>query len=357
MIDFTTLDKLFKAVEPETWEAINAGLAGWAVDSGAIAGSKMRIDTTVYETNIHYPSDSSLLWDSYRVLGRWIEEVRELDPSLVGRGRLHVKRAKRLFLEINRMAKNRGKTDRRMKRSYRKLIGMVSKVVTWTGEIWERIRSQGKVRTETQDILEWSADEIARLFTPISMVIDQATRRTQHGESVPNDEKIFSIFEEHTRLIKKGKADKPIEFGHVVAFQQVEGKFITGYQVFDRTPQDADLLDDALAKHQELFGSLPESLAADRGFYGGKDKLEELSEMIPHVSIGKKGKRNADDLAREHHPVFKELQKFRAGIEGTISYLKRSLKLTRSLYRSFKTYAASVGSIVFVHNLVVLSRE
>lgn len=359
MIDYTTLDKMYKAIQPETWQYINEALGRWAVENDEIDGSKVRLDTTVYETNVHYPTDSSLLWDSYRVLARLIARAREVAPELVGSSRLSTARIKKLCLGISRATKNGGRLGRRVKRLYSRVIDGVCKVTGWATTIAETIAdalSADELSHELAGLLQEISREIESLLPAIEAVIDQARRRTQLGEGVPNSEKIFSIFEPHTELIKKGKAGKPVEFGHVVAFQQVEGKFITGYEVFEEKPLDADYIDDALEKHQRLFGSLPESLAADKGFFGSRDKLAELEATIPHVSIGKRGKLTVADREREHHPMFRELQKFRAGIEGTISFLKRSLKLTRCLYRSFKTYAATVGCLVFAHNLLVLAR-
>jgi IS5 family transposase len=187
-------------------------------------------------------------------------------------------------------------------------------------------------------------------------IIDQTSRRILHGERVPNTEKLFSIFEPHTELLIRGKAGKPIEFGHMVLLQQVEEKFITDYQVFARKPSDESLVDSILKSHERTFGELPESLTADKGFYESMAKLCDLEKIMPNVSIAKKGMRTVEERDREHHPTFRALQRFRAGIEGTISALKRAFKMCRCLYRSFRTYRSSVGAHVFAHNLVVLTR-
>ena len=156
---------------------------------------------------------------------------------------------------------------------------------------------------------------------------------------------------------KRNDEAKPIEFGHMILLQQVEEKFITGYQVFEHRPNDASLVDSILKRHQKTFGQLPESFTADKGFYQSMEKLRVLERTIPNVSIAKKGPRTEAETAREHHPIFRALQRFRAGIEGTISALKRVFKLSRCLYRSFRTFCSSVGAHVFAHNLVVLARN
>jgi len=188
-------------------------------------------------------------------------------------------------------------------------------------------------------------------------VIDQASRRVLAGEKVPNAEKLFSLFEPHTELLIRGKVVKPIEFGHMILLQQVEEKFITGYQVFARRPSDASLVDSILKHHQGTFGQRPQSFTADKGFYQSMNQLRALERTIPNVSIAKKGSRTEAETAREHHPAFRALQRFRAGIEGTISALKRVFKMCRCLYRSFRTFCSSVGAHVFAHNLIVLTRN
>ncbi len=142
----------------------------------------------------------------------------------------------------------------------------------------------------------------------------------------------------------------------MVLLQQVENKFITDYDVFARRPTLASLVAPILRRHTEIFGCLPDSFTADKEFYTSMAKLRELEETIPYVSIAKKGTRTADETDREHQPIFRALQRFRAGIEGMISALKRAFKMSRCLYRSFRTYRSSIGSHVFAHNLVVLAR-
>ena len=210
--------------------------------------------------------------------------------------------------------------------------------------LWEHVQAEALV------------EEIAHYQELAQQVIDQARRRVLQGESVPNQEKLFSLFEPHTELIIRGKRTKPVEFGHMVLLEQVAEKFITGYEVFERKPQDHSLVDAILERHRSTFGSLPDSLTADKGFYQSMDQLRELESRIPNVSIAKKGKRTEAEREREHHLTFRALQRFRAGIEGTISALKRAFRMARCLYRSFRTYQSSIGCHIFAHNLIVLAR-
>ncbi len=356
MMDFTTLCKMFKAIGKQAWKKINGLLTEYALEAGKISGEQLRRDSTVYEANIHYPTDSFLLWDTYRVLARFLEKVRDIDPDLVGDRRLRTKDVKRTYTKISRQASKK-KAQKGLKASYIELMRHVDKILIWTEEVCEAIRCTRTDYTWDVDVcLLGLANEYER-YIPLGLqVMNQTIRRALNEEHVPNDEKIFSIFEPHVELIIRGKAGKNIEFGHVVNLQQVSGKFITGYDVFERKPVEHQLVDPTLERHREVFGDYPEVYADDKGAYESMDKLYELEEKISVVSIGKKGKRNAEEEAREHTPAFKLAQKFRAGIEGSISFLKRSLGLGKCMFRSFRTFQSSVGSIVFAHNLLVLIR-
>ncbi|MHC4491692.1 MAG: transposase, partial [Planctomycetota bacterium] len=187
-------------------------------------------------------------------------------------------------------------------------------------------------------------------------VLDQAQRRVLFGEVVPATEKLYSIFEPHTELLVRGKAGKPIEFGHMVLLQQVQAKYITDYEVFARKPNEPTLVDPALQSHRALFGADPDELSTDKGFYESMEKNDRLGETINVVSIGKKGRRTEKELRREHSAAFKAAQRFRAGIEGSISFLKRALRLARCFNKGWRHFVATVGATVFAHNLLVLAR-
>ncbi len=173
---------------------------------------------------------------------------------------------------------------------------------------------------------------------------------------VPAGEKVYSLFEEHTELLKRGKAGKPIEFGHKVLIAQTGEKFITHYRTMPEREDDKDLLSETLDAHRSLFGRPPETLAADKGFYESVRQLAELEQEIETVSICKKGRRTQKEADREHAEAFRAGQSFRAGVEGTISVLKRAFKLKRCLFKGYKNFASSVGCAVFCHNLVLLAQ-
>ncbi|MCW4019929.1 MAG: ISNCY family transposase [Candidatus Bathyarchaeota archaeon] len=346
MMDFTFLSRAFGCLSLRTWKDINERLKSYAVANEKVSGEKLRADTTVYEANIHYPADSSLLWDSYRVLVRLLRRVRKEYPGLNLTYRFHDRKVKKLYLFIGRTAGSRSKgKQRKVKSTYGDLIKAVERVVGLSDTVVALL-----------PMIDPYALELDH-FRPLARrVIYQARCRVLEGKQLSADEKLYSIFEEHTELLKRGKARRPIEFGHKVLIGQTAEKFITQYHVMRRRREDKDLVDEVIASHVKTFGTKPDVLSADKGFYESMKKLAELSEDIETVSICKKGRRNEDERERESSEAFMDGQRFRAGIEGTISVLKRAFKLFRCLFKGFKNYAASVGCAVFCHNLVLLTR-
>jgi len=353
MIDFSTFCRLRNAISPGTWAQINLVLARYAVEQEAISGTSLRLDTTAVETNIHWPTDSTLLVDLYRSTKQCLDQVRDLEASLLRDRRFHLPAVRKLALRITRKGGRKGTSTDTLKPLYKRLIGQVEQILSTASKAATRLRSKRHPGPNAQR--HALADRIDSLQAVGARVLSQARRRVLQGESVPNDEKIFSIFEPHSELLKRGKAGKPIEFGHRIQIQQVDEKFITDYTVFERKPAEPALLEDALASHRALFGEEPCRLAADKGYYD-RTLVEELRKTIDVVSIAKKGKRTPKETEQEHDPIFRHAQRFRAGVEGTISYLKRALGLARCLCKGWKNYQSTIGASIFAHNLLILAR-
>ncbi len=350
MMDYSFLCKAYGVLTDKTWKAMNEALSIQAQKEEKITAEKVRVDSTAYETNIHHPTDSSLLRDSFRTLARLMKRSQE-EMKLVGLShRFHVKKVKKLAYFISRNSnKNNKRTKKKIKSTYRKLIDRVSWIteVGWSARV---LLLEGSYKARVV------SGELEHYLPIVEKIIDQAERRVFKGEKVPSVEKVYSLFEEHTELIKRGKAGKPIEFGHKVLLAETGEKFILHYNAMPKQRADKNLLDETIKAHGKIFGKTPEVLAADKGFYESREQLAKLSEKIKTVSICKKGRRTAEEDRRESTEEFKEGQRFRAGVEGTISVLKRAFKLNRCLFRGFKNYAASLGCAVFCHNLVLLAR-
>ena len=241
---------------------------------------------------------------------------------------------------------------------YKGLISRVERLCGWAVRL--ALELERGLRSKRYGLLEHVTVEglvvALRHFEALTRrVIWQASERVLLGRSVPNEKKLFSLFEPHTELLKRGKAGKDVEFGHMVQLQQVGEKFITDYEVFDKKPVEPTLVRPALESHEALFGRAPESVAADKGYWSSEE-LGDVFESVDIVAIPKKGRRDSTEEKRELDPRFKLAQRFRAGIEGSISFLKRILRLARCMNKGWRHYVATVGATVLAHNLLVLAR-
>ena len=194
------------------------------------------------------------------------------------------------------------------------------------------------------------ADELRRFLPSMRKVVQQARRTQVEGETVPAIERVFSIFEPHTELIKRGRREKPVEFGHSVLLCQTAEKFITDYEVFAARPADSTLTKQVIERHENLFGARPEVVAADKGFCPAEEVYKELKKLVGTLAIP----RRMQDFADK---IMSMWQSFRAGLEGTISGLKRAFRLARCYYRGFKHFQSAIGLGVFAHNLIVLAKQ
>lgn len=344
VMDHSFLDRCLQAVRPATWKRVNELLAQQVAGKGMITTGTIRTDTTVVETNIHWPTDASLLWDTWRVASRLLKRGREIAAKSCPH-RFHDRKTKRLHLFITRYAKSPSKKrQRKVKAAFRTLIGRVASIVETAGIFCQF--APGWRDWELTAV----ADELKRFLPSMKQVVDQARRAQLEGEKVPARERVFSIFEPHTELIKRGRRQKPVEFGHGVLLCQTPEKFITDYEVFEERPADCTLTEQVIERHEKLFGKRPEVLAADKGFCPDAQKYAELEQQVGTLAIP----RRMQDFADK---VLAAWQAFRAGIEGTISGLKRAFRLARCFYRGFKHFQGAIGLAVFSHNLIVLARE
>ncbi len=344
VMDYSFLDKCFKAVRPETWKRINEILGRHAVADDAVDPSIIRTDTTVVETNIHWPTDSSLLWDTCRVVVRLLRRGREIRPTSCPH-RLHERKIKRLHLFITRYCSSTSKKRlRKVKSTFRTLIERVDRMVEIAREFC------GFAARSGDPDLVGVAEELDHFLPAMTAVVHNARQAQIHGETVPARQRVFSIFEPHTELIKRGRRGKPIEFGHSVLLCQAPEKFITDYDVIQPHVADCELTESVIDRHEKLFGTTPEVLVGDMGFCPAAEKYAELQERVDTLAIP----RRMRDFAARWMSYW---QAFRAGIEGTISGLKRAFRMARCFYRGFKSFASSVGLSVFCHNLIVLAKS
>jgi IS5 family transposase len=230
-----------------------------------------------------------------------------------------------------------------VKRRFGELIVCVRRVEA----IAQQVQAAGRDSCNVE--LAGLTAQLSEYLPAVRTIADVAERVAVRGETVKASERIFSLFEQHAELIKRGKRSKPVEFGHVIQLVQTRDKFITDYTVLERRVADSELLAPAVEEHCRRFGSYPEAVTADCGFHGKPEVMDGVREKVGTVAVAK----NVRQWSEER---FADFRSFRAGIEGSISVLKRAFWLTRCLFRGFRNFASSVGLSVFCHNLVLLAR-
>jgi IS5 family transposase len=344
VMDFTFLDRCFLAIRPKTWKRVNDLLGRHAVQQNVVDAAVIRTDTTVVETNIHYPTDASLLWDTWRVASRLLKQAREIDPASCPH-RFHDRKIKKLYRYVTRYTSSSSKRrQRKVKSAFRTLIERTGWIVAIAAEFCGWAASQGDMA------LAAVALELKAYLPSMGKIVATARRAQLEGETVPASERVFSLFEPHTELIKRGKRQKPVEFGHKVLLCESSEKFITDYEVYEKQQADCNLTESVIERHEKLFGTKPEVLAADKGFCPAEEKFDQLAQQVDTLAIPRRMQDFVDKM-------LVHWQAFRAGIEGTISGLKRAFRLARCLFRGFKSFQRAVGLGVFCHNLIVLAEN
>jgi IS5 family transposase len=342
----------FIRLTPQTLNAVNDLVVRAAVELGLEDGAKLRVDTTVVQTDIHHPTDNTLLWDVVRVVTRL---VRRLAKAL-GLRRIkgfcdRTRSAHRRMYEIQRMTTRQ--RHEQQTGTYRVLIGIVEEVV---GNARAGLEKTGKMRGKDM-FADLAIEELRREIEHFcglgDRVIDQTRRRVLDGEQVPTGEKIYSIFEPHTDLIKRGKVRTPIEFGHKVFLAESAQGLITQYEVLKGNPPDEVHVARSLQCHRQSFGRAPELYGSDRGFFSEPNLASCRHAGVKLVCIPQRGgKRTPRREAYERSAVFKKGQRFRAGIEGRISVLFRGRGMKRCLAEGRDRFELWVGAAVLANNLM-----
>jgi transposase, IS5 family len=345
----------FNRLTPETLKAVNDLVVQAAVDLGLEDGTKLRVDTTVVQTDIHHPTDSTLLWDAVRVITRLVGRLAKAMKLRRINGFCDRRRsARRRMYEIQRMTTKQ--RHEQLTGKYRELIGIAEGVVESARTALENTsKTRGKDMLADMIIGE-IRQEIEHFCGLGSRVIDQARRRVLDGEQVSNAEKIYSIFEPHTDLIKRGKVRTPIEFGHKVFLAESAQGLITQYEVMKGNPSDEVHVAPSIKRHKEAFGRAPELYGSDRGFFSEKNVASCAHDGVKVVCIPQRGgKKTPEREAYEKSADFKEGQRFRAGIEGRISVLFRGRGMKRCLAEGNERFELWVAAAVLANNLLKIA--
>jgi transposase, IS5 family len=356
--DAKTLGRQAVSLGPEVIEQIQKRVVELAVENNVVQGRGMRVDTTVVETNIHYPTDSSLLGDGVRVLTRAMKRVTALAGATGTKMRDRRRSVKLRVLDIARAARSKApQSQEKLKRNYRKLLDAAGRVVgqakRFSSEIGDGVKRCADFMK--QSALEGLRKEIDTMLPRVKKVIRQTKARILGGDT-HTEGKIFSIFEPSTEIIRKGKAGKPNEFGKMVKVQEAESQIVTSYEVYDQRPADSDLLIPAIEVHEERTGRKPDLAVADAGFYSAKNEAEAKQLGVKRVSVPNRSTKSAERRRYQKQRWFKKGQKWRTGCEGRISLLKRRHGLRRSLYKDEAGMKRWVGLGVIADNLINIGR-
>ena len=336
---------------PELIRSLNEHLVRAAVQEGLEDGDALRGDTTVVETDIHHPTDASLLWDMVRVITRHLTRLRKLVPHELPRYPKRTRAAKRRMQALQRMTASQ--RDHQQLPKYRELIAITEEALKNARHAVEAT-TESKGRTLNNVLaIEVLRKQITEFCALGDRVVHQARRRVINNEQVPAAEKIYSIFEPHTALIKRGKTGKPIEFGHKIYLAETRIGLITQYWVLDGNPSDEDHVVKSIQSHKTMFGCAPILYANDRGAYSAENVKFCQEEGVDCVCVPQRGgKKTTEREALENSAEFKQGQRFRAGIEGRISVLFRGRGMKRCLAAGRRGLELLVGLAVLANNLL-----
>jgi IS5 family transposase len=337
----STLAENLKRVTERTLQKLQRRIVGYALELGVEKGRKVRIDATVTESNIHDPSDSSLLVDGVRVLtGRLRRAAEHFD---VGPFSDHTKRAKRRMLAIQFTG-----SAKKRREAYRDLLKVTQKTVGYAERAAERLEALAG------DLALKLAGELRGTVELVRRVIDQTERRVIHGEAVPAGEKLVSLFEPHTNIIVKDRRETL--YGHKVYLSGGASGLILDCVVVEGNPADSTLTVPLLKRQKRILGKAPKQATFD-GAFASKENLRQARALgVEDVAFSKKRGLEISEMTKSSW-VYRRLRDFRAGIEGLISFLKRVFGLDRCTWRGAESFAAYVLASVVTANLLTLARH
>jgi len=358
MPDAKTMGRWGLAVGPQVLRQIHDRIVKIAQDKSVVTGRRMRVDTTVVESNIHYPTDSTLLGDGVRVLTRTMRKITDIVGMAGTKLRNRSRSVKLRVLEIMRITRAKGSLNReRLQQRYRRLLDTTSRVVGQAKRFSEEISDGIKRSADVfqQIALEGLRAQLDQMVSLVRQVMQQTRARVFRGDT-RFEGKIVSVFEPSAEVIRKGKSGKPNEFGKIVKLQEGENQIIVDYEVYARRPHDSDLLIPAIAAHQAKLGRAPWLVAADAAFYSGRNEAAAKAMGVKRVCIPNRASKSPERKREQKKRWFRNGQKWRTGCEGRISVVKRRHGLDRCRYKSEVGMQRWVGLGVISDNLVNIGR-
>jgi IS5 family transposase len=342
----STLQRNLKLVRAETLERVNRALITHAQEHGVEDGRRLRSDSTVIEAGIHEPTDSRLLLDSVRVLTRLLRKACEYVALSFTN---HLRRAKRRALAIQHAAKAEQRVP-----LYRDLVKVAENTVTAARFSVERLEQDFPPEAFQQPELGQLRDALVHYSRLADRVLDQTRRRVFGGETVPAPEKIVSIFEPHTDIIRKDRRDTL--YGHKVFLTAGASGLIVDCVIERGNPTDSTKAVKLAARAIMVLGTEPEQIVFDGGF-SSRENLGEIKLLgIRDVAFSKAPGLAIKEMVKRTW-LYQRLRHFRAGIEGIISFLKRCFGWDRCAWRSYGSFRAYTWGSVIAANLVMLARH
>jgi IS5 family transposase len=355
--DRKTLGRQALALGPEVVGQMHRRLVAIARERKISPGRKLRVDCTLVETNIHHPTDSSLLGDGVRVLTRLMKKVNEVAEGAGTQLRDRSRSVKLRVVEIARVSRSKSQQGQeRMKQLYGKLLDTSGRVAGQARQFVQEIADGVKQSSDVlkQAALEGMKRELETMLERVKQVRRQ-TRKRVFGGDTHVEGKLASIFEPTTEIIRRGKASKPTEFGKMIKIQEAENQIITHFEVYPTRPADSALLEPAIQIHKERLGRAPDLATGDAAFYSiaGEKAAQELG--VTHVSVPNRKTKSVERRKLEKQRWFKQGQKWRTGCEGRISVLKRRHGLKRCRYKGDQGMQRWVGLGVIGDTLINIS--
>jgi IS5 family transposase len=354
--NFRTIQNREAKLTPKTIRLINQVVVWLGQRLGVTKAEKLRVDGSVTETNIHYPTDSSLLDDSARVLSRLVRQARDSvpprSPADKAWFRDRHRQAHHLARAISRWTRSKAKnTGKSRVRLYGQLLAVVETLVTQVAEIQPRLAG-------LNDPVASGLNEMLAHYLPlVQQVIDQTRQRVTEGLSVAASDKVVSLFEPHTAIICRGKAKpKETEFGRKIWYGEVEGGLMSEYRLLVGNPDEAQYLIPSVRHHRQVFGKPPKQICGDRGIHSASNEKEARALGVRRVSLPQPGYKTNQRRRYEKQPWFRAAQRFRNGIEGRISQLRRARSLDRCLAHGDAGMERWVGWGVIANNLATIAQ-
>src|SRR6202795_3934378 len=351
--DAKTMARLGQLIGPEVIEELHQRIVQLAQEHGVTRGRQLRVDTTVVETNIHYPTDSSLLGDGTRVLTRTMKKIEQKARGLKQKVGDRMRSVRKQVLAIALSTRYLGpEGEARRKKQYGELLSLTRKIVNQAQRILEEVK---KVPRAGRVALGSLVETLATMTGRVQQVMKQTKLRIFAGVT-KSQEKIVSVFEPHTEIIRKGKASKPTEFGKLVKIQESENQIISHFEVFAERPSDRQLLVPSIEVHQRRFGRIPALVAADAGFHSQQNEKTAGAMGMRWLSVPNQKTKSAERKRLYRQRWFRRGQRWRTGCEGRISALKRRHGMRRCLYRGFHGMQRWVGLSVIADNVIQIGR-